>query len=149
MHRLRVYRDGLPAREVCVAGRLTIGRDPHHAVALLEGDVSVEHARVELRDGGCVLTDLGSLNGTLVDGARLPAHEPWTLAGGERIDIGRFRLEYLPEVHVLETVPDEEHDLLPALGRRAHGRAVHVLAVVALVLCLAVLAVVVVKRLAV
>ncbi len=44
----------------------TIGRRPTSEIALEEAHVSGEHARIELREGRVVLTDLGSTNGTTV-----------------------------------------------------------------------------------
>ncbi|HTJ85100.1 MAG TPA: FHA domain-containing protein, partial [Polyangiaceae bacterium] len=47
---------------------LVIGRDPSCGICVPEGAVSRQHARVRYQGGAWVLTDLGSRNGTLVDG---------------------------------------------------------------------------------
>jgi hypothetical protein len=65
-------------------------------VSLPEGSVSTEHARLAIGEDGCFLHDLGSSNGTLVDGCRVDAETPIQLLGGERIVIGPFVLTYVP-----------------------------------------------------
>jgi hypothetical protein len=47
---------------------LLIGRSPGCDVRLSAGTVSRRHARLVFRDGGWVIQDIGSLNGTLVNG---------------------------------------------------------------------------------
>jgi transcriptional regulator with GAF, ATPase, and Fis domain len=47
---------------------LVIGRDPTCGVCVPEGAVSRQHARVSFRATRWVVTDLGSRNGTLIDG---------------------------------------------------------------------------------
>lgn len=47
---------------------LVIGRDPTCGVCVPEGAVSRQHARVSFRGTRWVVTDLGSRNGTLIDG---------------------------------------------------------------------------------
>ncbi len=47
---------------------LTIGRDPACGICVPEGAVSRQHARIHFEGGAWVIRDLGSRNGTLVDG---------------------------------------------------------------------------------
>ncbi len=47
---------------------ITIGRDPVHSVCIPEQAVSRMHARIRRVDDAYLLTDLGSRNGTIVDG---------------------------------------------------------------------------------
>ncbi len=47
---------------------LVIGRDPSCGVCVPEGAVSRQHARVSFRNTRWIVSDLGSRNGTLVDG---------------------------------------------------------------------------------
>ncbi len=99
MHRLRVSRHGQRVRELVLHGECSVGRHPENLLYLAEGSVSSYHAKIEVRHGGCVLQDLGSSNGTLVDGQRLDAHDRVMLEGGEKIGIGPFKLEYVaPQV---------------------------------------------------
>jgi adenylate cyclase len=55
---------------VAVRGSLDIGRDCD-GLLLLDPEVSRRHVQLELRDGVLVVTDLGSTNGTTVNGSRI------------------------------------------------------------------------------
>jgi DNA-binding winged helix-turn-helix (wHTH) protein len=77
-----------PGGEVGLApGDNLIGRDADADVVIDSAKVSRRHARIVVDDGGAVLEDLGSKNGTFLNGERLggPAH----LAHGDEIRIGR------------------------------------------------------------
>src|SRR5262245_11959248 len=53
---------------VFVSPELTIGRDPSNLICVPEQAVSRQHARLYTRDGRWMIQDLGSRNGTMVDG---------------------------------------------------------------------------------
>lgn len=63
-----------------------VGRDPRCSVVLNDPTVSARHARLEYRDGAWWLTDLGSTNGTFVNGQRVQRH---MLQRGDTIHFGR------------------------------------------------------------
>jgi len=65
---------------------LTIGRSPDSGLVLSHGLVSARHAEIEMRPDGPLLRDVGSRNGTWVNGERLV--EPRRLVPGDRIVIG-------------------------------------------------------------
>lgn len=67
-------------------GESLIGRAPQAQVALLDSEVSRLHARLTLVEGRIELEDLGSTNGTLVNGERLKGIT--TLQAGDRLSIG-------------------------------------------------------------
>jgi pSer/pThr/pTyr-binding forkhead associated (FHA) protein len=74
---------------------LTVGRAPGCAVLLDDPTVSSIHARLTRRGEQVVLDDLGSRNGTLLNGRRLKA--PTALSPGDRVGIGpNVELEVLP-----------------------------------------------------
>jgi hypothetical protein len=54
----------------------------------LDDAVSRRHAEIRRHDGQYFLTDLGSTNGTLLNGTRLEAQQEYPLAHGDRIHIG-------------------------------------------------------------
>jgi DNA-binding winged helix-turn-helix (wHTH) protein len=62
----------LPGRTVPLSeGRHMVGRDPAAAIRLDSTEVSRRHAIVTVRAGVATITDLGSRNGTFVNGERL------------------------------------------------------------------------------
>jgi ABC transport system ATP-binding/permease protein len=80
------------AQTVQLSGeRLAIGRDPGNDVVLDDPNVSRFHAEVGPGVGGTELIDLGSRNGTRVNGELVPRT---VLATGSEIGIGPFRLTF-------------------------------------------------------
>ena len=79
-------------RKLELDGPLDIGRDAAMTVALA-GDMyaSPRHARVTPRDGGAVVEDLGSANGTFVNDQ--PIRAPRPLRPGDRVRVGLTVLE--------------------------------------------------------
>ena len=74
---------------------LTVGRDPENGLPLPSDDfVSTHHARVEPRSDGVWIEDLGSTNGTFVNGDRLT--RPHLLRPGDVIRIGQTDLRFEP-----------------------------------------------------
>jgi len=72
---------------------LTVGRDAANDVELRGDDfASAEHARFEPRRDGVWLSDVGSTNGTFVNGVRL--ERPRKLAPGDVVRIGATDLRY-------------------------------------------------------
>jgi len=70
----------------------SLGRHPNNTIQLLDKIVSKEHCIVEVRDGRFVLRDLGSLNGTYVNGERVRG-ETW-LKHGDEIALGSTRARF-------------------------------------------------------
>lgn len=70
--------------------RLTLGRDPSNDVVLANPNVSRFHAEVAAANGGYELRDLGSRNGTRLNGQLIG--ERTTIQTGSEIGIGPFRL---------------------------------------------------------
>ena len=73
---------------------ITLGRDPKSSVFLNDMTVSRHHARIDLSgisSGFATVEDLGSLNGTWVDGAIVSRA---VLKDGSTIQIGTFRMVF-------------------------------------------------------
>ena len=85
-----------PARTPRVGERLSlrptnaIGRDAGNDISLPDEAASARHATLELRDDEWWIEDLGSTNGTLVNGTRISKRE--RLRPGDEIAIGRVAL---------------------------------------------------------
>jgi hypothetical protein len=85
--------EGQPARRVPIGpGPLTIGRGVQAGLVLPSGDVSRSHCIIALEAEAAVVTDLGSTNGTIVDGKRIEG--PQRLVPGARLGLGPFTLVY-------------------------------------------------------
>jgi len=97
--RLRVQAGppGTAGREFTVdRPALTIGRRPDQDIVIEDPSVSRAHARIEISGGRPSVVDLGSTNGTLVNGRRAGA-EPLPLRPGDRLQVGAVLLELLAE----------------------------------------------------
>jgi len=66
--------------------QLTIGRDATNEIVINDAEISRRHARLTFQGGKYVLEDLGSTNGTFVNGQRLAG--PRVLKAGEVISFG-------------------------------------------------------------
>jgi pSer/pThr/pTyr-binding forkhead associated (FHA) protein len=66
--------------------QLTIGRDASNGVAINDAEVSRKHARLSFQGGKYVLEDLGSTNGSFVNGQRLSG--PAVLKPGDVVSLG-------------------------------------------------------------
>ncbi|MEP7077426.1 MAG: FHA domain-containing protein [Chthoniobacterales bacterium] len=94
---------------------ITIGRSPENLVQIDDQSVSGRHAELRLVSGTYHLKDLGSTNGTRINGAPLMDA---TLRGGERIRFGGIDARYetdtpsaaqpLPVATIARAIPAEE-----------------------------------------
>ncbi|MAQ19832.1 MAG: adenylate cyclase [Sandaracinus sp.] len=69
----------------------TLGRHPNNTHQVLDRIVSKEHCHIDLIDGSYILKDLGSLNGTFVNGERV-SERP--LRNGDEITLGSTRIVF-------------------------------------------------------
>jgi hypothetical protein len=70
----------------------TVGRHPDSEIFLDDVTVSRRHAEFLRTDTGATVRDLGSLNGSYVNGERV---EERALGTGDEVQIGRFKLLYV------------------------------------------------------
>jgi adenylate cyclase len=75
-----------------LAAHNSLGRHPGNTVQLLDRIVSKEHCIIEQRGGLFVLRDLGSLNGTYINGDRVVGER--ALRSGDEIALGATRARY-------------------------------------------------------
>src|ERR671931_1143166 len=73
-------------RQFELTGPLEIGRDPRAGIVLSYRQVSRHHARIEPGGGGVAIEDLGSHNGTYVNGQIAPGRR--TVSPGDQIRLG-------------------------------------------------------------
>lgn len=79
-------------RTLLADAAIEIGRGSNAGLVLDADSVSRRHARIEPFDAGYRLTDMGSTNGTYVNGVRVKEH---VLVDGDRVQIGKALLKYL------------------------------------------------------
>ncbi|MBN8473488.1 FHA domain-containing protein [Sulfuritalea sp.] len=75
--------------------RTTIGRKPHNDIQIDNLAISGEHAVVITILNDSFLEDLGSTNGTFVNGQSVKKH---FLKNGDTIELGKYRLKYVAEL---------------------------------------------------
>ncbi|MGH7331116.1 MAG: FHA domain-containing protein, partial [Polyangiaceae bacterium] len=73
-----------------IDGIVSIGRGAENRIDLVDPRVSRRHARITKSDDGVALQDLGSTNGTSVNGAEVRAPVP--LGPGDVIQVGDTQL---------------------------------------------------------
>jgi S1-C subfamily serine protease len=100
---LRVLSGEDAGRVVEVTEPLTLGRVRGAGLVIRDARAARRHAELAPAEGGLVLRDLGSANGTLVDGA--PVSGDVRLAGGEEIVIGDVRIAVLAEEPAVTGTP--------------------------------------------
>ena len=86
-----VHEDGGERTVALASGTVTIGRLAECDVVLKDKGASRKHAQLKLRDGSWTLTDLGSTNGTRLNGQTIQSRE---LADGDKITIGTTVIEF-------------------------------------------------------
>jgi pSer/pThr/pTyr-binding forkhead associated (FHA) protein len=77
-----------------IAGPIVIGRSPGADIVIADDFVSARHARVTPAPGGAVLEDLGSTNGTVLDGRRISGMVP--ISAGSVIELGTVKIMVKP-----------------------------------------------------
>ena len=88
----------VPLNKAIHMGRLDPASDVFPEIDLtedngLEKGVSRRHARILKREGTVVVEDLGSINGTFINGKRLAPYLPETLKDGDSLQLGRLLIE--------------------------------------------------------
>lgn len=78
-------------RFVLRIGTTTVGRESCD-VLLMDGTVSRRHAQIAVEGGQVTVTDLGSTNGTQVNGNRLAPNTPTVLSPGDTVRFGNASL---------------------------------------------------------
>lgn len=89
--------------------RTTIGRKPHNDIQIDNLAVSGEHAMIMTILNDSFLEDLGSTNGTLVNGQPVKKH---FLQSNDIIEIGKYRIKYLNEKPAKMTAQEFEKTMV-------------------------------------
>ena len=77
---------------------ITVGRVPDSVLQIDDISVSSRHAELALADGGdYILRDVGSTNGTMLNGRDVVANEEHKLQDGDKITFGKIETSYVSE----------------------------------------------------
>jgi DNA-binding NtrC family response regulator len=93
---------------------MTLGSGPGNDVLLSDPTISRRHLVIEPRADGVILRDVGSTNGSFVQGARF---QELTLGFGTEVTIGQTVLKYVPQEEALELQPSDEESYGSLAGR--------------------------------
>ena len=101
MHKLLIEDDeGKTVAVPLIREEITIGRMEGNTIRLTEQNVSRRHARLMLRDSQLRIEDLGSYNGTKLNGN--PVSAPAILKDGDVVLIGDYRLGIKEDVQAVQ-----------------------------------------------
>jgi pSer/pThr/pTyr-binding forkhead associated (FHA) protein len=62
-----------------------------------EAGVSRMHASIRIRESAISVTDLGSANGTRINGRQISSHIPYPIKSGDILTLGKFKIQVLVE----------------------------------------------------
>jgi DNA-binding NtrC family response regulator len=92
---------------------LRIGKNPDNELVLVDGTVSREHCEITRDQKGYLLRDLGSTNGTLLDGAEI---REGYLHPGAVITVGRIELQVRTYAERIEPMASERESFGELVG---------------------------------
>lgn len=102
-----IVSDADGEREVGLNGDVTIGRVGENDIVIKVPEASRQHCRVSEEGGAWFVEDLGSSNGTRVNGRRVTKFE---LQDGDEIQVGIAKMRFL-ESDAVAPVPSDDDDL--------------------------------------
>jgi pSer/pThr/pTyr-binding forkhead associated (FHA) protein len=110
MAKLILSMDGLVLKEFTLTKeRTTIGRKPHNDIQIDNLAVSGEHAVIVTILNDSFLEDLGSTNGTLVNGQTVKKH---FLQNNDIVELGKYKLKYISEAPAQSKSADFEKTMI-------------------------------------
>lgn len=105
---------------------VTLGRSPNRDVMIPHESISRSHCKIELEKGMFYITDLGSSNGTFIDGKRLTPHERTPFISSSQITLGKLECEisegglteeHVTKAHSIKAILDKEVTTTMRLAR--------------------------------
>lgn len=90
----------LAGKDEFILGRKGEGTSPLPDIDLTTGgglalSISRHHASIKVEGPACFITDLGSTNGTWVNGKKIDPHQAHPLNHGDMISLGRLLIQFL------------------------------------------------------
>src|SRR5438093_356930 len=99
------------ARWVVAPGAYVLGRNEDCELRVEAELVSRKHTRFTVQDDGVLIEDLGSSNGTFINGERVTGSS--RVAPSQKIQVGKATVE----LHRIKTMPPPEVSLAPGAVR--------------------------------
>lgn len=116
--RLKVLHDKANVKQVKLLPVTLIGRSTECNLKIASSQVSRAHCRITLGEDTVYVEDLGSANGTLVDGKPLVAHQPTSVLPGARLIVGpaEFLIDYVASTSATMVLSRMSAPILPSLS---------------------------------
>jgi adenylate cyclase len=115
--RFTVYSSDGVSYEIAVGNTATIGRSADNTISLEGSHVSRQHAIVRCHNAGYQIMDLGSRNGTFVDGQRVVM--PMVLQSGARVKIAEYELVFDQWLEEEDESKEAEVSLASTMGEES------------------------------
>ena len=110
--------DGVGRDQALGAGECVVGRDPSADFVIEERGASRRHFRVYQDGGQYFVEDLGSTNGTRINGRRA---KRWKLSDGDVIQVGAVEMTFVQK-DMFGAAPGPSKPATPAPVRRKRRR---------------------------
>lgn len=96
IHQIAIEGPGYEGVYIVPVGETAIGRGDNNHLVFTHPLVSRKHATLVCAADSdrCLLTDLGSTHGTMLNHERIEANKPTALKSGDLVEIGAFRVVY-------------------------------------------------------
>jgi transcriptional regulator with GAF, ATPase, and Fis domain len=104
-----------------VGARMTIGKAPGNDLVLADDTVSRNHCELVRTGDGIHVKDLGSTNGTRIDGTRI---QDAVLSPGSVLRVGEVEIAVRPAAQRVEVLPSESEEFGGVLGRALGMRTI-------------------------
>ncbi len=104
-----------------LGGRLTIGKAPDNDLVLTDDTVSRHHCEILKAPDGIHVRDLGSTNGTKIDGTRV---REAMIQPGSVLKIGEVEVIFRPATQRVDVLPSERTEFGKALGESLAMRTI-------------------------
>lgn len=98
---------------------LFLGSGNECQIQLTDPTVSRRHMEINLSEGGLLLRDLGSTNGSFLKGARFRELE---LGYGTEIQVGQTQIKYVPDEQAIDVEPGDNERFGALFGRDSNMR---------------------------
>ncbi|WP_119065497.1 FhaA domain-containing protein [Rubrobacter indicoceani] len=96
-------------------GPWTVGRSQENDIVVSDPNVSRKHARISREDNGFVIEDLGSTNGTLLDGAPIGSRE--RIESGDELTFGQSTARFIRRIEEPSRLSRDRRSGNPSAGR--------------------------------